>query len=73
MFHSFHVLHHRCEGIQPLVNFLNWHSDPERANFGKNYRISEKSNLIKTSMVIHDLNEDALRIKIKQKVDFSDF
>ena len=49
------------------------HSDPEHANFGKNYRISEKSNLIKTSMVIYSLKEDTLRIKIKQKVDFSDF
>ena len=26
MFHSIHALYHRCEGIQPLVNFLNWHS-----------------------------------------------
>ena len=25
MFHSFHVLHHRCEGIQLLVNFTNWY------------------------------------------------
>ena len=49
------------------------HSDPESAYFGKNYRMSEKSNLIKTSMVIYGLKEDTLRIKIKQKVDFSDF
>ena len=49
------------------------HSDPERANFGKNYRLSEKSNFIKTSMEIYGLKEDTLRIKIKQKVDFCDF
>ena len=49
------------------------HSDPEHANLGKNYRISEKSNLIKTSMVIYSLKEDTLRIKIKQKVHLSDF
>ena len=38
------------------------HSDPERANFGRNYRILEKSNLIKTSMVTYGLKEDNKRI-----------
>ena len=39
----------------------------------RKYRISENSNLIKTLIVIYGLKEDTLRIKIKQKGDFSDF
>ena len=49
------------------------HSDPQRANFGTNYTIAEKSNLIKTSMEIYGFKEDTLGIKIKQKVDFLTF
>ena len=39
----------------------------------RKYKISEKSNLTKTLIVIYGLKEDTLRIKIKQKLDFSDF
>ena len=46
------------------------HSDPAK---GKKYKISEKSNLFITFIVLHDLKEDILRIKIKQKLDFCDF
>ena len=39
----------------------------------KKYTIPEKSNLIKTLIVIYGLKEITLRIKIKQKVDFLTF
>ena len=49
------------------------HSDPECENKGRKYEISEKSNLVKTFIVICGLKEDVFRFKIKQKVDFCDF
>ena len=49
------------------------HSDPDRENKGRKYKISEKSNLVKTFIVIYGLKEDTLRFKVKQKVDFCDF
>ena len=49
------------------------HSDPECENKGIKYKISEKSNVDQTFIVIYGLKEDILRFKIKQKVDFCDF